>query len=163
MAFVHCLVPPDGVPTGWIAPTELGEKSPHDISFAAPLSPEGKLRDEYICEVAFTDDAPAASRKQTAYTMRKKSDTTLLLTIGQYELWFIVTPTTQNRKRRRYVGNASHEDFAFPLIEIEPRDVAAVDRLCEREGIFIIGCDPFTRYRGIGASEKPHRSVGDAT
>jgi hypothetical protein len=147
MPFVHSLVKATlNGKTGWCAPVELGEAAPHYVNFAVPVDDKGAFFSKYICETLKTEDGHKRSDSQA---LVREGQDSFILRLGKHELWFTVRPGPKEERRMAYVGSLGHEDFAFPFVEIEPEDLARLDRLYDEEDTFIIGCEPFTHYSGI--------------
>lgn len=147
MAFVHSLVKVDvHGKTGWCAPAELGEAAPHYISFVIPVDGSGNFLPRYTCEMITT----AGKRKSVASReLVKEGEDTFVLRLGSREFWFAATPGPKEGHRLPYVGKLRHQDFEFPLTEIEPEEPNKLDRLYDEEDTFVIGCEAFTHYSGI--------------
>lgn len=129
---------------GWRAPVELGDATPHYISYVIPLDDRGELGDEYTCEVVVI--AGEGRMLQSRNLVRTGIDTFLLGISPDSKLWFHVRPIHKNAGKLPYVGTLHHDDFNLRFIEIEPDDVSQIDRLCEDQGVFIVGCDPEQHY-----------------
>ncbi len=147
MALVHSLVRTEtGGKTGWCAPVELGEATPQYVSFVLPVDTSGAFHDRYTCE---TVTAAGADRRSETHELVRQGPDSFVLRLGKREFWFTVRPVSKAERRLPYVGKLRHPDFAFLLTEIEPEDLEGLDQLCEDEGTFVIGCEPFTHYSGI--------------
>ena len=145
MRFVHSLVKTKrGDQIGWCAPVELGEAAPHSISFVIPI--DDGADDRYTCEVVKGD---GDQRIVIHHELIKEGRDSFFLGIGEAGLWFAVRAASKREPRLPYVGKLKHPDFTSPFAEIEPEEPSRLDRLCEDNGMIIIGCDPFTRYSGI--------------
>jgi hypothetical protein len=147
MRFVHSLVRTyENDKSGWCAPVELGEDSPHYVSFVVPLDDEKRLSSEYECELFEThqDRQTIESRH-----LIKKGLDSFVLELAESVLWFVLRPCPQDVLRLPYVGKLKHDDFTQLFIEIQPEDPDALDVLFEQKGIVVVGCEPFTHYRGI--------------
>ena len=144
MRFVHSFVKTHhSERTGWRTPMELGEDSPHSIAFVLPAN--GEPDDIYLCELVKLHQ----NRSEiVSAELVKEGNDSFLLSIGRTKLWFTVRPVSMKDRLLPYVGTLKHPDFEFPFLEIEPEDQALLDRLCEDEGLIIIGCDPETHYLG---------------
>jgi hypothetical protein len=134
--FVHSLVRAsrrDEI--GWRTPAELGEATPHYVSFVVPIGSDGRLADAYACEVVKLGKQGRTIEK---YNLTRGGKSTFKLELPKdFTLWFTI-----RSRRLPYVGTLKHNDFDHVLAEIEPSEPSQLDRLCEEAGMFIIGCDP---------------------
>src|SRR5260221_2848937 len=157
MPFVHSLVKSPKNKKGWCAPVELGEATPHYISFVVPVDESGQFFSIYSCE-AIT--ARNGHKTITTHELASKGRDTFLLNLDGKEFWFIVKPTVPLARRLPYVGTLKHPDFQFLFTEIEPEEPAGLDSLCDKDHTFVMGCDPYTHYTGIKKAyqaEKPSK------
>lgn len=153
MAFVHSLVKVEARgKRGWCAPVELGEATPHYISFVIPLDDRGALLNEYTCETITTDEG--GTKSIYAHELVRRGEMSFVLRLGQLDLWFIVRTVPKEDRRLPYIGKLEHADFAAPFTEIEPEQPERLDRLYDEGDMFVIGCEPFSHYSGI---RKPAR------
>jgi hypothetical protein len=153
MHFVHSLVrTKKSGRTGWFAPIELGESAPHYISFVIPVDERSGVFNEYTCETIRT--GARDDEKRDSHRLLKKGEDSFLLALNRHEIWFNLRPQSKQEQRLPYVGELTHADFSLRFMEIEPEEPRILDQLGGAEGILIIGCDPFTHYRGIKKPEK---------
>jgi hypothetical protein len=146
MPFVHSLVRSTHADKpGWCAPVELGEAAPHYISFVLPVDENGAFFASYSCEAV---TIRKAKKNITLHELSAKGSDSFLLQIDGKDYWFVKAALKAGR-RLPYVGKLKHPDFRFLFTEIEPEEPDQLDDLCDREHIFIIGCDAFTHYAGI--------------
>ena len=150
MPFVHSLVrsAKDGS-TGWCAPAELGEASPHYISFVIPVGENGTFFSCYSCEAVTPHEK---GKDITIHELSAQGTDSFLLHINDKQFWFVVKPASKAGRRLPYIGELKHPDFQFLFTEIEPEEPDKLDDLCDSERTFIMGCDPFTHYAGIETS-----------
>lgn len=156
MPFVHSLVR-SLIPAkkGWCAPVELGEAAPHYLSFVVPVDAAGQFFEAYSCEMVSTPNKGASKaflqkRKTIAtHELLRKGKDAFSLRVNEKDFWFFVKPTVKSERRLPYVGRLKHADFQYLFTEIEPEDLAALDDLCTKDHVFVVGCDPFTHYLGI--------------
>ena len=147
MAFVHGLVRAEVRHNiGWCAPVELGEAAPHYVSFVIPLDGKGNFFPRYTCETITT---VGKEKRIAPHELVKEGEDTFVLRLGDREFWFTATPGPKDVRRLPYVGKLGHQDFAHLLTEIEPEEPDRLDRLCDEEDTFVIGCDAFTHYSGM--------------
>jgi hypothetical protein len=152
--FVHGLVKiTENEKHGWKAPIELGEETPHYISFVVPLDDHNELQKEYTCEVV--RKTPHERRRETHTLVRAGTDSFVLELPQNVKIWFHVRGVGKGERHLRYLGRLKHEDFSHRLSEIEPKDNAELDRVCEKYGTFIIGCDPSEHYKDINSTYPP--------
>jgi hypothetical protein len=146
MVFVHGLVRTQANGRkGWCAPVELGEAAPHYISFVVPVDEKCDFFSEYVCEVV---TAGEGGKRRESHDLVRQGTDSFLLRLGELELWFAVRPGPKEERRAPYVGSLEHEDFRYLFTEIEPEQPEVLDRLYDREGAFVIGCEPFAHYAG---------------
>jgi hypothetical protein len=146
--YVHSLVKvKTNQGAGWRAPVELGEKTPQHVSYTIPLD-AGKTPPPqvYVCEVVRV--TPGVDRLAAHDLIPAGPNSFILQLEDEASLWFHVRPVSD--RMLPYIGGLMHEDFRFPLVEIEPEDPAALDALYEQRGLFIIGCDP-SHYDGMSS------------
>jgi hypothetical protein len=149
MRFIHSLVKvKDGERIGWCAPVELGESTPHSISFAIPI--DDRMDERYTCEIVRMG---GDGKIVVAHEMVKEGKDSFLLVVGDVKLWFTVRPWSKDGRRLPYIGRLKHADFTSRFIEIEPEEPWRLDQLCESEDLIVVGCDPFSRYSGVEAVE----------
>jgi hypothetical protein len=145
MHFVHSLVRfQEGEKRGWCAPMELGEAAPHYVSFVVPVG--DKLDERYTCELV---RAREGEREIIPIELVREGKDSFCLTFDGTEVWFVVRPVSRQDRRLPYVGKLGHPDFALQFVEIEPENHAALDRLFLECGVGVLGCDPFSHYRGV--------------
>jgi hypothetical protein len=145
MPFVHSLVRTvKGKKEGWCAPVEVGEASPHYISFVVPIV-DGRTHERYACEVVRTS---RDGDKIAAHDMIREGGDSFVLKVADKELWFTVRSVARKERCLPYVGSLKHPDFTSPFIEIEPEDPSKLDQLFEDENVIVVGCDPTTHYGG---------------
>jgi hypothetical protein len=141
--FVHSLVrTTNGSKTGWCAPIELGESSPHYISFVIPVV-DGQISDRYVCEVAATS---RQGRTIEVHEMIRMGADSFLLRVAEMDLGFTVRPVSRKERYLPYIGQLEHDDFTFRFLEIEPEDLAMLDQLFEDKNLVVVGCDPAAHY-----------------
>ena len=147
MPHVHCLVPSliDGE-KGWCAPLELGEQSPHYVSFVVPVNDTGDFHERYTCEVVAVGPGGKSIR---VLELAFQGKDLFLLQVEGASLWFHVKPPAKPLRRHPYLGELQHDDFRHLLVEIEPEDPAKLDQLLDEHHSFVIGCDAFSHYSGI--------------
>jgi hypothetical protein len=152
MRFVHSLVKSQQEEKkGWYAPIELGETAPHYIGFAIPVGDRlderyrDRLDERYTCEIVRVHKG---EREIIPRELIRTGKDSFVLTIDERELWFVVRPMSRDR-RLPYLGKLEHEDFGLLFTEIEPEDPTMLDQLFLEKGVGILGCDPFTHYRGV--------------
>jgi hypothetical protein len=146
--YVHSLVKVKSrKETGWRAPVELGEKTPQHVSYVIPMDPDRPPPPQpYTCEIV---RATAGAGRLSTFELVPAGPNSFTLQVDDASrLWFQVRPVSD--RMLPYVGELIHDDFRFPLVEIEPEDPAALDALCNERGLFIIGCDP--SHYGAGSS-----------
>lgn len=145
--FVHTLVKASRRDElGWRTPGELGESTPHYVSFVVPVQSDGRLAEDYACEVVKFGKQGRTIEK---YDLVKGGKSTFKLELPKgFTLWFTI-----RSDRLPYIGTLKHKDFTHVLAEIEPEEPSDLDRLCEEAGIFIIGCDP-QNYEGMNRLPK---------
>lgn len=140
--FVHSLVKAsrrDAI--GWRTPAELGEATPHYVSFVVPVGSDGRLADAYACEVVKLGKQERTIEK---YKLTRGGKSTFKLELPKgFAIWFTI-----RSDRLPYIGTLKHSDFDHELAEIEPEEPSQLDRLCQETGMFVIGCDP-QNYEGI--------------
>jgi hypothetical protein len=143
--FVHSLVKVDhGSKLGWLAPTELDSEANQYIGFAIPKDATGELAEEYECDVV---TATKKGRKVEAFRLSRSGSDSFVLDLPKgIRTWFHIRPVGNVQKGLPYLGALQHPDFAFPLVEIEPEDVAQLDELFVSQGLFLVGCDPEKHY-----------------
>jgi len=147
VAFVHSLVKRKiDDKTGWCAPAELGESTDQYLSFVIPVAEGNHLFDEYTCEAVRIGKPD--TRTVVTCVMTKEGKDTFLLNVNTTQLWFVVRSGRKQVPALPYIGKLKHPDFAYALTEIEPEDPSALDKLCEDEDTFLIGCDPLIHYSG---------------
>jgi len=147
MAFVHSLVKRKvDEKTGWYAPAELDESTDHYLSFVIPVAEGNRIFDEYTCEAVRIGKAD--KRTVVPCVLTKQGKDAFLLNVNQTQLWFVVRSGRKQVPALPYIGTLKHPDFEFALTEIEPEDPSKLDKLCEDEDTFLIGCDPFLHYSG---------------
>jgi hypothetical protein len=146
--FVHSLVrTTTNQRLGWCAPWEMGEAAPQSIGFVIPVDEKGGLRNSYACETVKglgSDERATVSR-----SLVKVGGDSFRLKLDEGDIWFTARSSPKKNRLLPYLGKLKHPDFDSLLIEIEPERQAALDRLCEETGEFVIGCDPFLHYEGI--------------
>jgi hypothetical protein len=148
MHFVHSLVKiRDDDKLGWYAPAELGDSTPHYISFVIPVDDSNALFEEYACEAVKIEKE--GNRSVAHYEMTRSGKDAFVLKLKDARFWFVVRPAPNQERALRYVGKLEHPDFVLPLTEIEPEKPALLDKLCQDEDTFLIGCEPFTHYAGL--------------
>ena len=146
MAFVHGFARTQvNGRKGWCAPVELGEAAPHYVSFVVPVDEKGDFFSEYVCEVITTEEG---EKRMESHKLVRHGADSFVLRLGKVNVWFAVRPSSKEERRAPYVGSLEHEDFCNLFREIEPEEPELVDRLYEKEGAFIIGCEPFVHYAG---------------
>src|SRR5438128_1452928 len=147
MAFVHGLVKaePKGR-NGWVAPIEMGEAAPHYVSFLIPVVGAAFL-DIYTCEVVSSANG---DKTTAAHDLVREGDDSFVLHLPQGDIWFNVRAMPKDELRLPYVGRLTHQDFSCKLTEIEPENPEILDQLFEKHRVFVIGCDPFEHYAGVG-------------
>jgi hypothetical protein len=147
MPFVHTLVrSPKSDRMGWCAPVDLGEESPHYVSFVVPVDGRGRFFDAYSCEVVTIHDG----RKSIAtHEFSSEGNDAFLLRLAGREFWFHAKPAVKSQRRLPYVGRLRHPDFGLLFTEIEPERLEELDELCEKGHVFIIGCEPYEHYSGL--------------
>lgn len=146
--FVHSLVITNtDNQVGWCAPAELGEVAAHGVAFVIPVNENGELHDSYTCETVkgLGGDEPVTESHQLV----KAGGNSFHLSLEHGDITFVVRPSQKSNRHLPYSGKLRHPDFEYLLVEIEPQEQAALDRLCEETGEFIIGCDPFLHYGGV--------------
>lgn len=147
MAFVHSLVKVVARgKAGWRAPIELGEATPHYISFVIPLDASGQFLPRYTCETITTTKK---TKRITSHELVKAGEDAFVLRRGTHEFWFTTTPGAKEERRLPYVGDLEHPDFQLLFTEIEPEEPNKLDELYNEEATFVIGCDAFTHYAGM--------------
>jgi hypothetical protein len=147
MPFVHGLVRTRASGReGWCAPVELGEATPHYVSFAIPVDEVLGFFDRYTCETVVTDKGDKTTE---SHDLMRQGDDSFMVRLGESEVWFTVRPVSKGDRRLPYVGKLGHEDFRHSFTEIEPVDPRVLDKLYNNEHLIIIGCEPFAHYSGI--------------
>jgi len=150
MAYVHSLVKAErNGKRGWCAPVELGEATPHYVSFVVPLDDNGDFFREYICE---TVTAENGTKQTAASKLIRQGDGSFVLRLHGLDVWFTVRTVPKEDRRLPYVGKLEHADFASLFVEIEPEEPKKLDRLFDERSVFVIGCEPFTHYSNGGQS-----------
>ena len=152
MPFVHSLVKTkiDGQ-TGWFAPVELAELTAHYVSFVIPMADKNRAFDQYTCEAIRLEKSEG--RTVIPCELTKTGTDTFQLKFGDTRFWFVVRAAAKHQHALPYVGSLKHADFQYALMEIEAEDPSKLDQLCETEGAFLIGCDPFLHYAGLKKAE----------
>ena len=146
MRFVHSLVKiKKDNQTGWYAPIELGENTPHYINFVIPVGL--RMDDRYLCDLVSTAHD---KREVVTQELVREGKDTFLLSVEDVKVWFVIRPVPKNERRLPYHGKLIHPDFYFSFAEIEPEEPADLDRLFMEQGVGILGCDPVTRYSAEG-------------
>src|SRR5690242_4463423 len=107
--FVHSLVKViDKDKHGWKAPAELGDKTPHYISFVGPLNENNELSDEYVCEVVKTS---LQGRSLEAHKLKKAGTDSFILEVSQnLKIRFHLRGVGRDERRLRYLGSFAHDD-----------------------------------------------------
>jgi hypothetical protein len=147
MAFVHSLVKTrTHGKKGWCAPAELGESTPHYISFVIPMVDKRTFFSEYTCE---TITRKAGETRVESPQLIRRSEDSFALRLCDLDLWFTLRPGPKDELRLPYIGKLGHDDFRYLFMEIEPEDPDTLDKLYENNDVFIIGCEPFTHYSNI--------------
>src|SRR5687767_15351646 len=121
--FVHSLVKATGGDsTGWRTPVELGEATPHYVSFVVPVGTDGRLADAYACEVV---KLGKQGRTIEAFRLTKGGKSAFKLELPKgITLWFTI-----RSDRLPYIGTLRHTDFGHVFAEIEPEEPAALDQI----------------------------------
>ncbi|HVA51846.1 MAG TPA: hypothetical protein VNH11_36225 [Pirellulales bacterium] len=147
MAYVHSLVRTEvNGKVGWCAPAEVGEASPHYISFVIPVGENRDFFSQYICETVV---AESGERRREQHELLQQGKDSFVLHLGELEVWFSVRPVAKSELRSPYLGRLQHADFALLLTEIEPEEPDLLDQLYEKKNTFVIGCEPFSHYSGV--------------
>jgi hypothetical protein len=148
MAFLHSLARAEPKwKKGWCAPVELGNATPHYVSFVLPLDEDGGFFREYTCEtVTVKKDG---SKKIGPHKLVRHGERSFVLHLGARDLWFTVRAVPSKDRRLSYVGSLGHDDFASLFVEVEPEKPKELDRLYDERRTFVIGCEPFSHYAGI--------------
>jgi hypothetical protein len=146
--FVHTLVKANRRDEcGWRTPAELGEATPNYVSFVVPVRSDGRLADDYACEVVKLGKQGRTIEK---FELVRGGKSTFKLELPKgFTVWFTI-----RSDRLPYIGTLKHNDFNYVLAEIEPEEPSELDRLCEQAGMFIIGCDP---QNYVGANRLPKK------
>src|SRR5436309_3420756 len=112
MAFLHSLVKVStDKQTGWYVPQELGEATPHYVTFAIPTHDRTGTFDDYACEVVMF-----YGRKKPhvlTYTLVNNGKGVFLLDVDGLRIWFHVRKTAGGRNEHPYLGKLRHADFAL--------------------------------------------------
>jgi hypothetical protein len=143
--FVHSLVKTqNGERVGWCAPIELGESSPHDISFVIPI--DDAMDDRYLCEISRGE---GDRRFLVARELIRGEGDSFFLDVEELRLWFTARTSSKKDRPLPYIGKLKHADFTSRFAEIALQDASSLDRLYQDDGGIIVGCDPFAHYSGI--------------
>lgn len=154
MPFVHSLVRAEiDNKAGWCAPVELGEAAPHYVSFVIPVDESREFFKRYTCE---TIVVMGEERRREAQELLYQGQNSFVLRFDGNEVWFAVRPVSKTERRLLYVGSLGHADFERLLTEIEPEELALLDRIFDEKNTFVIGCDPFSHYAGIERLTNSH-------
>jgi len=149
MPFVHSLVITQANgKKGWCAPVELGEDSPHYVSLVIPVDERRNVFNIYICETVTTTEHGHAIE---SHDLVKRGKNSFALQLGDTVFWFSLRPGSLSGRHLPYVGKLQHEDFTHLFIEIEPEEPESLDKLYDKHGTFVIGCEPFKHYGGVSA------------
>ena len=154
MAFVHSLVKTQDGTKGWCAPLELGEATPHYISFVIPVDDRKTFFAEYTCE---TITRAKRAQRIESHDLVMRGEDSFVLHFDKQDVWFAVKPGPKKDRRLPYVGTLQHDDFRYQFTEIEPEDPDELDRIYDTENLFVIGCEPFAHYSGIKSVTPPKR------
>jgi hypothetical protein len=157
MAFVHSLVKlRTNGKTGWWAPVELGEASPHYVSFVIPVAENGEVFEGYGCEIITMGEG---EKRVRTHELVKRGEDSFVLRMDKREFWFRVCACPIPEGRLAYAGVLEHEDFEHLLVEIEPEDPCAPDELYDADGTFIMGCEPFAHYANVNKQDAERQPV----
>jgi len=132
------------ISSGWKAPLELEDEEVRPSSYVID---QGEA-DYYLVDVCRHKHG-SFSDTQTMLVVRKGDN--LVLSINGHTIEF-----TRRRDKRPYpyVGNLEHRDFSGKFVEIMP-EPDNLGRLFSETGYIIIGCDPWTNYKGVEKFSPP--------
>ncbi len=139
MRYVHSLAKwPDD--KGWKQLAEFDQGDvPGSMTFLLPAI-RGKVNKVHAFEYMYWKD------KDVSKTTLKRTATGYEVKIKGFRITFSVVEE-EAMQLLPYIGKYQHPDLvgAFTAIEVDDHDL--VDRLCEEEGIILIGCCHYHHYK----------------
>jgi len=143
MPYVHFMVEWDD---GWKSPAEMPETGPPGGSFVIPISDNGRFEDQYQIDFVRRPLDKSYNNVQIETTHLSRSEEEFVVVIDSFEVRFRTTG-----RRLAYNGALQHPDFVHTLAEIDPVGSGQLDSFISN--FVLIGCYPFTRYKGISKGE----------
>jgi hypothetical protein len=131
---------------GWYAPIELSDAQ-GALGYAIPVDQTGSIFTEYVVEVGTHHQTKRPTWKKYRLIQVTKRD--FVLELNADTVRFSERPVYPAYRALPYRGKLTHPDFSYGFIELQPTDPGQIDTLFEEKQLFIIGCNPFSQYKGI--------------
>jgi len=132
---------------GWAAPVELPPEQPQDGVLVVPVSPQFDFFPQYRLDWSIYR---GSGRYDDFHgTMQPSASGWLKVLIDGQSIKLRKRLIDGQPHCFRYIGTLTHNDFAFPLCEIEAEDEKVLDDLYDKKKIIISGCEPDSEYGGL--------------